>query len=129
MEIDQAKTVGTGPAGCAATSVITVTLGTEVTYCYTVTNTGGFTLTSHDLEDSALGTLLEDFPFILAPGSSTFVTHTVVVSETITNSALWTAYTTTGPATAATAQATVNVTPVKSELLLYLPVMLKPEQN
>jgi hypothetical protein len=125
--IDLAKTVGTDPAGCATTSVITVTTGTSVTYCYSVTNTGAFTLTRHDLDDSALGTLLDDFQFTLAPNTSTFVTRTATLTETITNSALWTAYTTPGPGAVASAQATVNVTPMQSEWLLYLPVMLQPE--
>ncbi|MDA0246194.1 MAG: S8 family serine peptidase, partial [Chloroflexi bacterium] len=54
--IDMVMTVGTDSAVCAATDDITVASGTEVTYCYEVTNTGAITLTQHDLADTELGT-------------------------------------------------------------------------
>ncbi|MDQ4077447.1 MAG: DUF4394 domain-containing protein, partial [Chloroflexota bacterium] len=106
------KTVGTDPSICATTDVITVTLGAEVTYCYEVTNTGNVTLTLHDLEDSELGTLLDDFSFTLAPGASVSITESATLSETATNTATWTAFNA-GLVDEATATdtATVNVEP------------------
>ena len=69
-----AKTVGTDPSTCATTDEITVPANTDVTYCYAVENTGNQTLTRHDLMDSELGALLNNFTYSLAPGASVF-TH------------------------------------------------------
>ncbi|MDV7390296.1 hypothetical protein RZS08_03030, partial [Arthrospira platensis SPKY1] len=68
--IEIEKTVGTVDGVCAATSSIDVPAGTEVYYCYTVTNTGDVTLNLHDLDDDVLGTILAGFNFALAPGAS-----------------------------------------------------------
>jgi hypothetical protein len=57
------KTVGLDPTTCAATDTLQVLAGTNVTYCYEVTNTSAITLTSHTLVDDQLGTLLLDFPY------------------------------------------------------------------
>ncbi|MDX1408331.1 MAG: hypothetical protein R3330_09360, partial [Saprospiraceae bacterium] len=87
------KTVGTNPAVCATTDAITVTAGTDVTYCYEVENTSALTLTTHSLVDSELGTLLTDFNFSLAPGASVFLTDTATINTTTVNTATWTAET------------------------------------
>ncbi len=68
--IELNKTVGTTPGVCAAGDNVTVTAGTEVYYCYQVQNTGDVTLNFHDLVDSELGTLLDNFPYVLAPARS-----------------------------------------------------------
>ncbi len=68
--IELVKTVGTDPGVCAPDSNITVPAGTEVYYCYTVTNTGDVTLNLHDLVDDQLGTLFTGFAYALTPGSS-----------------------------------------------------------
>lgn len=91
------KTVGTDPLTCATTDEITVGIGVEVTYCYTVKNTGDMTLPLHDLVDSQLGTVLgPGFSYDLAPGASAFVTASTtlptVITGTIVNTATWTAY-------------------------------------
>ncbi|MGH2536213.1 MAG: DUF7507 domain-containing protein, partial [Candidatus Promineifilaceae bacterium] len=90
-EIELAKTVGEDPSACATTDLISVGAGTEVTYCFEVFNTGNVTFTEHDLVDSELGAILTDFPFILAPAASTFVTQSAVITETTVNTATWTA--------------------------------------
>ncbi len=46
-----------------------------VTYCYEVTNVGPVTLTLHDLLDSEEGELLSNFPYVLVPGASAFITE------------------------------------------------------
>ena len=106
------KTVGLDPGVCAATDQITVTRGTEVTYCYQVENTGDITLTLHDLADSELGALLTGYSYDLLPGASVFVTQSAAITQTTANTAAWTAYNT-GPVDVAvyTDTATVRVAP------------------
>jgi hypothetical protein len=126
--ISLAKTVGTNPSVCADTSEIDVAEGTAVTYCYEITNTGDVVLSLHELEDSALGVILDGFPFTLMPGASVFITQTAVITQTTTNSATWTAYNP-GPYAVATATATATVHILESEdefFHLYLPIVLKP---
>jgi hypothetical protein len=116
------KTVGTDVNLCAATNTISVVEGTQVTYCYRVENTGGFTLTVHDLIDDQLGVLLTSFPFALGPSQSAFLTaSTVIGSASVTNTATWTG---SNPPTSqlggvtaeSTDTATVEVVPVPVEL-------------
>lgn len=106
------KTVGTDLTTCADTAEITVEAGTDVLYCYEVTNNGPISLTLHDLEDDQLGSILTAFPFDLAPGATTVVTETAAISTTTTNTATWTAYNE-GPmdVVSATAAATVTISP------------------
>lgn len=85
------KTVGTDPAVCATTDHITVTLGTEVVYCYSVTNNSATTLDYHTIEDSDLGIVLNQFPYALAPGASAFITTSATPLQSSTNTATWTA--------------------------------------
>ncbi|GAB4580555.1 MAG: hypothetical protein Fur0022_32970 [Anaerolineales bacterium] len=117
-EISLAKTVGTDPGTCATTDTIAVAPGTDVTYCYEITNTGPITLTQHTLVDSELGTLLNNFPYSLSPGASAFLTTTVNITSTTVNSATWTAFNP-GPINIATATdvATVTVTTPPSIVL------------
>ncbi|MFO7683161.1 MAG: hypothetical protein R6X34_24265, partial [Chloroflexota bacterium] len=121
--IELVKTVGTDPSICAGTNEIMVQTGTEVTYCYTVENTGNVTLNNHDLDDTELGSILSGFTYALAPGASAFITETAVISVTTVNTATWTAYNA-GPSDVitATASATVNVI----NYPLYLPAIMKP---
>jgi uncharacterized repeat protein (TIGR01451 family) len=86
------KTVGTDPAGCASSDSITVDLGAEVVYCYQVENTGSITIPMHDLVDDQLGTILDDFSHDLGIGGTTFVTQSVVLTQTTVNSATWTGF-------------------------------------
>ena len=104
------KTVGTTVGVCSPDTAITVAAGTTVYYCYTVTNTGSVTFTTHDLSDDQLGTLLTGFAYSLAPGASTnFISSGTVVNETTTNVGTWTAHDATGAPTTASASATVTV--------------------
>jgi hypothetical protein len=91
------KTVGTDPNTCAPTNNISVDAGTDVTYCYSVTNTGGVELTVHELDDSELGTILTGFPFTLTPGANLFLTATANIVTDTTNVATWTACNIDGP--------------------------------
>ena len=106
------KTVGLDTSVCAATDEISVAPGTAVTYCYVVTNSSPITLTVHDLVDSHLGILLDSFGFALSPGASVFLTQTALITQTMVNTATWTAFNP-GPADVmvATDVATVTVVP------------------
>lgn len=88
------KTVGLGP-GCASTNDITVPLGSTVTYCYTVGNTGNTNLMTHTLEDDVLGNLVgPNAVFDLMPGEEfqKLVSSGPIVQQVI-NTATWTAIT------------------------------------
>ncbi len=63
----------------------------------------------HDLVDSELGALLDDFSYALAPGASAFLTQSAVINVTTVNTATWTAYNA-GPTDTATATASATVT-------------------
>jgi hypothetical protein len=89
--ISLAKTVGTVPAVCATTDTITVATGTDVYYCYEVTNTGTVTFNFHDLVDDQLGVLLDTFPCTLAPGESVYTLEPDTVTGPVVNTATWTA--------------------------------------
>ncbi len=92
--IEVTKTVGTTPGVCAATDTATITVGETVYYCFRATNTGGVTFDAHDLVDSELGAVLNNFAFTLAPGaSSPEVIVAATPTATVTNTATWTART------------------------------------
>ena len=90
-EISLNKTVGTDSATCAGTDTVTVPVGSEVTYCFEVTNTGLVTTSLHTLVDDQLGTVLNNYAYALAPGASAFLTATTAVYAPITNTATWSA--------------------------------------
>ncbi len=91
------KTVGTTPGVCAVGDTVTVTAGTEVYYCYQVENTGDVAFNFHDLVDDQLGTILNDFPYVLAPGAfSPQVIVPATPMATVTNVGTWTAMTALG---------------------------------
>jgi hypothetical protein len=119
--IELVKTVGTDSSTCGSSNDITVSSGTAVYYCYTVTNTGNITLTTHDLVDSALGTILDNFSFALQPEASVWLTMTTTIENTTVNTATWTAYYDTQIYVSSTATATVTVPVYK----IYLPMIVK----
>ncbi len=106
--ISLTATVGTTPGACAASTALLIDPGTEVTYCYTVTNTGNIAFSLHDLEDDRLGQLLSGAAQALAPGESYSWLHAAVPAQSQTHVATWTAYNA-GMADLSTAQATVQV--------------------
>ncbi len=95
--IELNKTVGVVPGVCATTDSITVSTGTTVYYCYQVENTGDVTFNFHDLDDDQLGVILNDLPYVLAPGAfSPEVIVADVVSGPVVNTGTWTAATAVG---------------------------------
>jgi hypothetical protein len=126
--IELTTTVGTNGTGCATTNNITVPIGTDVYYCYRVTNIGDVPLTQHGLTDSELGLILSDYSFTLAPGESfntvgVGITRTVHIVTDTTNTAVWTA--TNGPLISSIAN---DAATVKAITLypLYMPFFLRP---
>jgi hypothetical protein len=117
--ISLVKTVGLDAHTCAATGTLTVTAATEVTYCYTVLNTGGVTLTRHTLYDDQLGTILSNFPYSLGLTSSAFLTQTAAITATTVNGAVWTAFNP-GPVNATQSAAQARVVLLRRS---YLPVI------
>ncbi len=110
------KTVGTDPNSCATTDSIVVASGTDVTYCYEVSNVGTITLSLHDLVDSELGTILSNFSYALAPMASVFLTAAANIVDTTVNTATWTAYNP-GPSDVITAADTATVIVAAAEPL------------
>jgi hypothetical protein len=117
-QISLEKTVGLDAGTCATGDSLIVSVTTTVTYCYRVTNTGPLTMTTHDLVDSKVGTVLNDFNYVLAPGASTFVTATAVITRPTVNTATWTAYTADGNPATASDSATVDA------YRIFLPLVL-----
>lgn len=84
------------PSECPLASTITVPVSSTVKYCYTVTNTGNYTVSRHTLIDSVLGEIFTDVDYDLGPGASvTTVDLSVIPTQTLaittTNVATWTA--------------------------------------
>ncbi len=104
------KTVSLDTLGCHSLSSIEVPVeGGYVNYCYEVTNTGVVTFTSLDLVDSELGTLLQSFPYSLAPNATFVFSQTALISVATTNIATWTASITPTLAVTGTDSALVTV--------------------
>lgn len=97
---------------CGTETSIDIVAGDEVEICYNVTNTGDVALTSHDLTDSVLGGILNDFPYTLMPGASAFLTLCDSPTETTVFTGEWAASLTLGGDTvSAFDSVTVNVLP------------------
>ena len=124
LGLNLTKTVGLDPNSCATTDSVTVDAGTPVTYCYQVVNTGDEPLVSHDLLDSELGSILTSFSYPLTPSASVFLTQTAILTDTVTNSATWTARNSSGQSTSDSDTATVNM--VVPSLVLTKTVGLDP---
>jgi subtilisin-like proprotein convertase family protein len=94
-ELAFTKTVGTDPNTCATTDSITIPAGgggTDVTYCYYMTNTGTVTFELHTVDDDQLGTVLgPGFASSVGPGDSAWFTVTTLITQTTVNSATWSA--------------------------------------
>lgn len=106
------KTVGLVAGECATTTSIDVTGPTAVTYCYQVANQTAEPFLVHDVVDSELGVLFDEFHFPLNPGEQfIFLVTGVTISETTSSTTTWTAYDPFGAAYVASASATVNVVP------------------
>lgn len=120
------KTAGLDPDVCALDSLLTILPGSDVTYCYMITNDGEIKLTRHDLDDSELGEILSEFEYDLLPGATVFLTETAVITQTTINTATWTAFNA-GPTDIVTATAAATVTVAEPSIVLTKTVGLDPD--
>jgi hypothetical protein len=120
------KTVGLDPNACGTTDSLSVEGPADVTYCYTVINTGDISFTTHYLIDSQLGNIFDGYPAELNPGATLFVTRTALVTQTTVNTATWTARDPIGAPGTASATATVAVTPT---FVVYMPYLSSPPSS
>jgi subtilisin-like proprotein convertase family protein len=130
LGISLSKTVGTEAGVCAATDAIEVEAGTQVYYCYTVENTGDEALALHDLVDDELGAIFLGLAYDLLPGESVNTVAagleiSAIINETVTNTAVWTAYNDETFSTSASASATVTVVEPPPLYRILLPLILK----
>lgn len=108
-------TVGLDPDVCATESTLTLDASAAphtVYVCYTITNEGELGIPTHDLVDSASGTVLDDLAFDLAPGASVDtvaagVVLAVEVAADTTIDATWEGFV--GPTRVASASASAQV--------------------
>lgn len=77
---------------CGPTSSLVAYTGESVRWCYRVTNNGAVALSRHDLHTGRFGTVLNNFPFTLAAGATTFLTRAEPVSQSLTETATWRAF-------------------------------------
>lgn len=103
------KTVNASASLCAATTSIFVIPSTTVNYCYEIENTGTTTLTTHTLVDDQLGNLLTAAPINVPPGATALFSATAVITEAVTNIAVWSATDSFDNSAAFTSTATVNI--------------------
>jgi len=88
-------TVGTDttPGVCAATDTVNVDPGTDVNFCYTITNNTIDTYETHSLDTNFFGLLLDNVPQTLGPSESFQFNDTQNISSTTSLLADWTAVT------------------------------------
>jgi hypothetical protein len=111
---------------CGAGNTLEVPPGTEVTYCYTMTNTGEVDFIAHEVDDDQLGLITGGIITVtVAPGESYSVTAAITLTESVTNTVVWTSFAEGGGSAAATATASVTVVSPPS-YWLYLPVVMNP---
>lgn len=70
--------------------------GQQLVVGYQITNTGSYALPTHTLFDSAIGTILNNFPYELAPGGSAFIDSFLTPTGLGEHSGTWTVTTTHG---------------------------------
>lgn len=85
---------------CGSSDRLVIAPGARVQFCYRVTNTGTYTVTSHSLTDGAFGGILENDALSLPPGQSLLITRAAVITQDVTNVATWSGVATFHTATA-----------------------------
>ena len=104
------QTVGIDPSTCADSNQLEVNPPSQVTYCYTVKNTGNITFTTHTLEDSQLGSLLSNHSYELIPSATYFITASTTITQSTLYTATWSASNDNNLQANATTSATVTIT-------------------
>lgn len=113
------KTVGLDASVCATTSTIDAPYNSEVTYCYTMVNTGNVTVTTHTVVDDKLGVLQNNLALPVGPGDSATFTATTTITNGVTNVVTWTAFIDGQTSTSGSASATVTGQPTDVALTTF----------
>ncbi len=94
-ELDLSVTVSpadpASPNACGSETTLEIAAGDQVNLCYRVQNNSTQTLRYHSLRDDHVGALLTEQSIALAPGTSHQYNRLLVVSESISPSATWSA--------------------------------------
>jgi hypothetical protein len=85
-------TVGVDDYSCGDQTTISVPLYSNIFYCYHIENNGSNTFMMHDVLDSYWGLIGDQFYFPIAPGEQFDFLYSVIASENMTNTVIWTAY-------------------------------------
>ncbi|MCW1967477.1 MAG: DUF11 domain-containing protein [Anaerolineae bacterium] len=83
--------VSTNPA-CVATDTLTVTVGTQVYFCYTATNTGNVALTHHNLLAGGVN-VMTGVPYVLAQNAMTqSIRGPITINAETVHQVFWTGF-------------------------------------
>jgi uncharacterized repeat protein (TIGR01451 family) len=92
--LELVKTVAEGSScGTGDTVVVDPAAETDVTYCYTITNTGNVSFLYHDLADDQFGQLIDNLEYDLDPNDNVTIVVSTTVDTTVVNTATWSGWT------------------------------------
>ena len=91
ITLDMTVMVDDGHGTCGTESELAVPAGTQVTYCYTMTDSGDEDVNYHFLDDDQLGSLINHLDREIAPGETLVHTEVAVITEPVTSTAQWAA--------------------------------------
>ena len=91
ITLDMTVMVDDGHETCGTESAIAVPAGTQVRYCYTMTDSGDEDVNYHFLDDDQLGSLINHLDREIAPGETLVHTEVAVITEAVTSTAEWAA--------------------------------------
>jgi hypothetical protein len=91
ITLDMTVMVDDGHGTCGTESEIAVPAGTQVTYCYTMTDSGDEDVNYHFLDDDQLGSLINHLDREIAPGETLVHTEVAIITEAVTSTAQWAA--------------------------------------
>ena len=89
ITLDMTVMVDDGHGTCGTDSEIVVPAGTQVTYCYTMTDSGDEDVNYHHLDDDQLGSLINDLDREIEPGETLVHTEVAVITEAVTSTGHW----------------------------------------
>lgn len=89
ITLDMTVMVDDGHGTCGTESEIAVPAGTQVTYCYTMTDSGDEDVNYHYLDDDQLGSLIDHLDREIAPGEALVHTEVAVITEAVTSTGQW----------------------------------------
>jgi hypothetical protein len=79
------------PTQCGTSTNLSATVGDQINFCYTVTNTSAITLNYQSLADTVVGAIFTNMPQTILPGASFQYNRMVTASVTESPTSTWTA--------------------------------------